>query len=307
MTQVTPGTVTPTIRFELGDGADVLIGDLQAQVYNSLGVLKYTATLGPHGGDIDITEVNNSPDYYYEITDLDVSDHLEWPGSFLTVTWTVLDSPVVFEPTTKFYSFIPTSSIASSSTVLTWEPVREEPYFVGYTIYRRLPDTAVWTYIGSSDFPTYVDTTAFGSELVALTAEYEVRHLTQDCSSPSGTELVETALSSAPATYRTDQALCLIVGQVVDVGGRPDTDQIVNFFIHQKDAPTTIGLTTFKQTAVTVPLTVYGKFAAFLVQGTLVTCEIPGAGYTARFLVPSKPAALLADLTMIPIELLRGE
>ena len=88
---------------------------------------------------------------------------------------------------------------------------------------------------------------------------------------------------------------------------RRDKTVNVNFFIHEKDAPTTIGLTTFKQSAVTVPLTVYGKFAAHLVQGTLVTCEIPSAGYTARFVVPSEPSALLADLTTIPIELLRGE
>jgi len=308
-TLASPGTVTAAIRFELDDGTDVQVTDLQAQVYNSLGELKYTATLSSPGGDLEIVEVNNSPEYYYQIADIDVSDHTEWPGSFLTVTWTVLDSPEVFAPVTKFYSFIPTAPLPGTSTVLTWSPVREEPLFVGYTIYRRLPDDSAWTYIGSSDFPTFVDTTAFSSELIALTAEYEVRALTQDDSSPSGTELIEEPLSSDNpiVTFRTDQALCLIVGQVVDVGGRPDHDQIVNFFIHEKDAPTTIGLTTFKQSAVTVPLTVYGKFAAHLVQGTLVTCEIPSAGYTARFVVPSEPSALLADLTTIPIELLRGE
>jgi len=308
MTMVTPGLVSLAVRFKI-DGVDQQVEALRAEVYNSLGVLQHTAVFGSPVGGIEITEVIASPDITYEITDLDVSDHLAWPGAFLTVAWTVLDSPAVFDPETKFYSFIPTSPLPSTSTVLTWAPTRAEPLFVGYTIYRRLPDQTAWTYVGSSDFPAFVDTAEFSSELLALTAEYEIRVLTQDNSDPTGTELAEVAMTQTLtlSKYRTDQSLCLVVGQIVDVGGRPDTDQIVNFFIHAKDAPTTLGLTTFKQAAVTVPLTAYGKFAAHLVQGTLVTCEIPSAGYTARFVVPTQPSALLADLTTIPVELLRGE
>lgn len=306
---VIPGIITPTTRFELADGTDVNVGDVQAQVYNSLGELQHTVTMGSPVGSVTINEVDASPAYSYELLGLDVTDHVAFPGSFLTVTWTVLDSPVVFLPATKFYSFVPTSSVGATSTVLTWAPTRGEATFVGYSIYRKFPNVAVWTYLGASDFPTFVDRTEYSSELSSMTIEYEIRVLTQDDSSPAVTELIETPITNATSltTYRTDQALCLIVGQVVDVAGRPDTDQIVNFFIHNKDAPTTIGLTTYKQTAITVPLTAFGKFAASLVQGTLVTCEIPSAGYEARFVVPTQPSAILADLTLIPVELLRGE
>lgn len=320
---LTPGITTVTVRFLSSSGSPVAVDGIKADIYNSYGNLvesEYYGTYSPVPSPSPTTYGTISVDSddqgtFYEITGLPFSDIDLFPGSFISVQWTPQDttSPLPASPSNvwKLYWYVPYSNISADKTVVTW-PAYQAADVLAYGVYRKRVIDDDYVFVGATSYPVFIDylDPVSPSELAAEGTTYAAKVLVAPTSSPWTSPNVLTTISEPEVEhYRTDQSLCLVTGQVLNLSGAADISGQALFYIHSEDAPLWLSPTLYSsdRNPVAVPVNKDGGFAAPLVVGSLATCSIPDAGYFKQFVVPNKTHANILSLTTTDIEIRRGE
>jgi hypothetical protein len=297
-TAPTPGLVSFSV--ELEDTSPLAV---TAAVSNSLGIAQVTLT-SASSPPITLTAPST-----YQVADLDVSDHLTYPGGFVSVLWTNA-YPDPDETVSKLYTYHPYALTPNNKTLLSWAPYRGSG-FTGYQIERAASPGVSPSSIGFSAYPVFIDESELANELYSGMIRYNVTVLSTAASPAAevyGTS--STINSDLISTYRTGQDYCLITGTILQANGTSDSTQVISAFVHDGDTPMYLTPDFFAvYNEVTVPVNNIGQFAIPLVRGVLVTIHAPVMGYVKRFVVPDQAHANLTDITGLSLEteFFRGE
>ena len=231
----------------------------------------------------------------------DVSDANKFPGTEFTIFWCVYDEGVSPETAYQSYPLFSPLPTSGSTRLLTWCP-RVAPGVYGYEIFRSLPDQAPLPY-GKSVFPYFFDRGEYATPRDRALAKFSVQTLLW------GPDETPTA-SGEPLDGElivNDKAYCEVFGEVLDVRGAGRLDSVY-FYVHEQDAPQETGRSYLtRRNEVSVTPNVRGQFAVPLIQGSLVTAEIPGASMSRRFIVPNRPKVNLKDLEFYPLDTHRAQ
>ena len=231
----------------------------------------------------------------------DVADSDKFPGTEFTVFWCVADqdvSPEIAYQSYPLFSPLPTSG---STRLLTWCP-RVAPGVYGYEIFRSLPDQSALPY-GKSVFPYFFDRGEYATPRDRALAQFSIQTLLwgPDETPTASGEVLEGEL------IVNDKDYCEVFGEIIDVRGAGRLDSVY-FYVHEKDVPQESGRSyLMRRNEVSVTPNVRGQFSVPLVQGSLVTAEIPGAGVIRRFIVPDRPKVNLKDLEFYPLDTHRAQ
>jgi hypothetical protein len=87
---------------------------------------------------------------------------------------------------------------------------------------------------------------------------------------------------------------CLIVGNIVDIGGNPERNVSVRFRIVK--LPATVGNAVIGGDPIHTQPDAFGAFSALLIRGAVVLVEIPGAALKHQITVPDQETANLVDI-----------
>lgn len=129
-----------------------------------------------------------------------------------------------------------------------------------------------------------------------------------DCINSDGTFNTIGSFDNSQLTLEyTNLDLCIVTGSLFDVASSAKTEHRANFFIDHCDTPQIIQNTMLHRNVErTSRIDREGRFAAPLVQGALMTLEIPTAG-AYKFVVPAQSQADISSLDLLDYELYRGE
>ncbi len=98
----------------------------------------------------------------------------------------------------------------------------------------------------------------------------------------------------APVGILANPLVCVVSGNIVDIGGQPSTQQQVSFRVSQLPAAT--GSSFIAGGYVTTSPDAYGNFSVALLQGKSVVVEIVQTGLKHVITVPAQATASLLDL-----------
>lgn len=87
---------------------------------------------------------------------------------------------------------------------------------------------------------------------------------------------------------------CVVVGNIVDLGARPDSRQRIKF--RNVKYPAAYGGAVLSGAFIDTMPDVFGAFSVALIRGSTVIVEIEGAGLKQQFVVPDQDSANLLDL-----------
>jgi hypothetical protein len=302
----TQGAAVLTLRVRDENNVGLQLLEVIADIYNSESVLKQTVVLS--SSPATLQELQDSEGYYYQI-DFDASDPVDWPGALLRVEWTVTEpgspSPSPATQTfSKMYTFYPVETQTSSRTVLSWKPVNSAS-LRGYTIEFKYLEDLDYTYLSFSPYPCFIDETSYTPTQRNRVLYRVMTSLWNPDGdpSPSDGEIVANI-----AAWQTDKELCLVTGTVTFPTGQPDDYPYPRFLVHHSQAPSNVeNHFMISSSEIVAPTNNFGQFAIPLIQGTLVTAEIPSIGYSRKFIVPAQAHVRLVDLDTSLIELYRAE
>lgn len=241
----------------------------------------------------------------YSLDDYSVADTNKFPGTELTIFWCTRSSTVSPEVSLQRYPIFAKHPSGFTNRLLTWHPSYRRNNLYGYRIYRRLRDEEAATVFANTVYPYFFDRSVYDTPTDFHLAQFTVSELVWGATQFD--EPIEGVGSYIIRKTETRREFCEIYGEVVDVMGGSSAES-VNFFVHEKDAPQVNG-TAFlsRRDSVTAPVNYRGEFSIPLIQGTLVTADIPEAGIQRRFVVPNKARAALKDIPHYPVEINRAE
>lgn len=288
------GLVNLVVRYtDVLTGRGVPVDSLRGRLFNAVGAAK---------GEI-VPEAKSDVDgVYYEYEDLDVHDPAVYPGTYLMVEWLADRYGVTLPTFPKKYDFVPAWPFPANKSVVIWKNTTYIP-FLFYEVWRTrtgVPDV----FVGRSFGPCIVDSTVFVNEFEARAWTYVIKtaHHRGGALQPDGTDIEYDAGCATPTVLRTDLAVCIVSGRIVDLMGRPyfsnqEYDKsLVGFRQYEKDRHQVIGNLYVMPEEVMVRTTDQGQFSVVLLQDVLAEIWIPSTRFRARFAVPKKDVAGLGDL-----------
>ncbi len=301
-----PGIVDLVFRYKSPSdyGPGLTVDGLTASIYNSLDQLKETLIFGD---DVELEEVV-AGDTYYRIANFDTSDILNYPGTFVRVAWDV-DRPGSPSPANYVFSqsywYVPVAFQPMTTHVVSWEG-QFSPRLAGYYIESKIPSDADYSFLAASTNPIFVDNTGFTNVPDYIDVSYRVFGMLWGPSPGSPGPLLGNQLSPVSVSLFTDK-LCLVYGSIKQIDGTVHDVDYVRFFIHNDTGVMNLGPTfLLHDRERVVGVDSWGQFAVPLVQGAVVTCEIPTIGYVKRFIVPAQDTASLASIDGTTIETYRA-
>ena len=120
--------------------------------------------------------------------------------------------------------------------------------------------------------------------------------------------VLEQYIGNTLTVVTTTKDICIVTGTLLDVAGTARPVHRVNFHLYYCDDDQIVQNALLHQNVeVDAPVDANGCFSIPLMQGALVTCEIPSAGYAKRFVVPAQPQVDLSQIDGLNVELRRGE
>jgi len=241
----------------------------------------------------------------YNLDDYSVSDTNTFPGTELTIFWCTQSTTVSPETALQRYALFAKHPSGVVNRLLTWYPSYRRNNLYGYRIYRQLRGEETPTVLGQTIYPYFFDRSVYTTPTEFHLARFTVYELAW-LATPTDEPIEGGAILMLRKT-ETRHSFCEVYGEVVDVMGGSSAES-VNFFVHEKDAPQTVK-TSFmaRRDAVTAPVNCRGEFSIPLIQGALVTADMPEAGVQRRFVVPNKARVALKDITHYPVEINRAE
>lgn len=295
---MTAGKIDLEVRYLDPDtGEGIAMDFVSGVVRNALGEIQ-TENLVP-------TPLVDDDGVLYKAVNFDVSSPVQFPGTWLTVEWQANRFGVGIPTFLKRYEFAPTSKYANNATVVYW-PACASPGILFYEVSRFRSADPTPVLVGRTFGTSIVDRTVYGSEFEARSWRYQAWAAIrmEGAMNPDGSDYTLQDVSAVPKTYRVDKPVCLISGQVVDIMGRPFYSNVdytktqVVFRQYEKDRHQMLGDRYVAPEAVQLNLTEEGNFCAVLLQDVLVEIWIPMTRFRARFVVPRKEEATLADLNL---------
>lgn len=241
----------------------------------------------------------------YEYLNFDLTDYNLFPGSTFTIFWCSEDSEVSPEETFQYCNFQPNSPVQYKHKILTWCPYSHKRLF-GFRINRKLPSETSFTEYDFSYHNWYFDTGTYTSTYQLKATQWQVQTMLWNPTDDA--DPVFGPAASGPQLTLYNEDFCVVSGKITDVRGLPELADSVYFYVHEDDAPMSSGSRFIaRRNEVVAPVNNNGDFAVPLIQGAYVTCQIPDAGFSAKFVVPCQDICSLSDLTLIEIEPYRGQ
>lgn len=293
-----PGIVDIVFRYASPPATGVAVDRLTAQIFNSLGELKETIVYSPSSVIQEITD----SDTYYLIADFDASS-LDYPGSWLNVTWQVTQgasSPVFY--TSHWY--VPVVPFIANSRVVSWEQSSRTD-LVGYYVESKATESAEYTYLGATTFPYFIDKTLYQVPTAYEDVSYAVTELVWGPSPGSPGPILGDQISSVSSQV-LDKPACIIYGSINQINNTAEEVDYIRFYLDYRTAPFNIDSTFYLSDRELVVSLVDGKFCTWLPQGLVVTAEIPSIGYVKRFIVPDRDVISLHEIEGTVIETCRA-
>lgn len=241
----------------------------------------------------------------YRFPNFDVSRPAIFPGTWLTVEWKANRFGVGIPTFLKRYEFAPASKYANAATVVYW-PASASPGILFYEVKRIRGADDDPVLVGRTFGNSIVDRTVFGSEFEARSWRYQAWAAVQVQGPlrPDGSDYTIQDVSAAPKSYRIDKPVCLVSGRLANIMGMPFYSNVdytktqVIFRQYEKDRHQMLGDLYVAPEAVHLNVTEQGNFSVVLLQDVLAEIWVPMTRFRARFVVPRKEEATLADLNL---------
>jgi len=241
----------------------------------------------------------------YRAPNFDVSKPAIYPGTWLTVEWKANRFGIGIPTFQKRYEFAPSAKYANNATVVYW-PACATPGILFYEVTRIRSDADDPVFVGRTFGNSIVDRVVFGSEFEARSWRYQAAAAVrvEGALRPDGSDYIVQDVGSAPKWYRTDKPICSIEGRLADLMGAPFYSNVaytktqVIFRQYEKDRHQVMGDLYVVPEAIHLNTNELGTFGAVLLQDVLAEIWIPMTRFRARFVVPRKDAATLADLNL---------
>jgi hypothetical protein len=97
-----------------------------------------------------------------------------------------------------------------------------------------------------------------------------------------------------PVSFLTPPDLCVVTGNITDIGGKPGIHRTVSF--RPPEFPVIVGTTVVDADKVYTNPDYMGNFSVALIQGQTVLVEIDRTGIYTQITIPMAPTANLTDL-----------
>ncbi len=319
-------TIDITVQVLDSAGAPASAPLLFGIIRNSLGDIVQTLDLD----DLEEVAVGS-----YQLLSYDVSDHVKFPGTELTIFWCTQSCDYTPAEALQTYRIYSPRAFAYAHRLLRWCPSFRKEGLYGYEVFRSLPSATpepfngtlyddnlllnldvlnpstpgvgfvpeqegqttslIYESIGKTVYPYLFDLSEYPSESEFARTKYLVKELVWN------RDYLEPF--AANQTSMVDVVLspydyCKINGSFIDVSG-DSSSQNLSFFIHDKDSPQKYGAANFqRRNEVPIHINRQGYFSAPLLQGALCTVECPDVGLNARFVVPYLPVVDFKDLDL---------
>lgn len=101
-------------------------------------------------------------------------------------------------------------------------------------------------------------------------------------------------VSPPPLNLEVEPTVCLVTGNIIDIGGSPNLYQKIVF--RPKKVPVVAGMSLVSSHWIQTNTDAFGNFSVKLLRSSEVVVEIIGAGIKQLIIVPDEPSASLLDL-----------